>query len=47
MDQLNQADEHADRHYQRIDNDQPTDLVKHEGVEVIVPGLPRFNDRLN
>lgn len=41
MDALNQADEHADRHYQRVDEGKATELVQHEGVEFIVPGLPK------
>lgn len=41
MDRLNQADEHADRHYDRIDDNKPTDLVRFDGVDVKVPEMPR------
>lgn len=33
MDALNQADEHAERHYQRIDEGQPTERV--EGILLV------------
>lgn len=39
MDALNQADEHADRHYERIDDNKPTDLVRFDGITIDVPGI--------
>lgn len=40
MDALNQADEHADRHYERIDENKPTELLGlHDGAQVLIPGM--------
>ena len=44
MDALNQADEHADRAHERIDEGKATELVKYDGVQIIVPGLPRSTE---
>ena len=38
MEAQNQKDEHADRHYQRIDSDKPTELVKFDGMRIIIEG---------